>query len=133
MRQADPQREFPGDDPAFRPDHEGVPLGGRTPSGEEQPVPEPPVERGGLGTLGAVKSSPRIAAFITAADDFLGAQGFTEHGFRHANLVGHIARNVLLHLGHDPRTARGRVATPAAFSHLGLEGGGGAGPTLFGG
>jgi uncharacterized protein len=115
VRQADPERGFPGEDPGFRPDHEGVPLGGRTPSGEEQPVPEPPAERGGLGKLGAVKSSPRVAAFITAADDFLGAQGFTEHGFRHANLVGHIARNVLLHLGHDPRAAE--LAAIAGYLH----------------
>ncbi|MPZ89007.1 MAG: HD domain-containing protein [Nitriliruptorales bacterium] len=45
------------------------------------------------------------------ADEFLGAQGFTEHGFRHANLVGHIAFNVLVHLGHEPRIAElGAVA-----------------------
>ncbi|MBW3601167.1 MAG: HD domain-containing protein [Actinobacteria bacterium] len=90
-------------------------MGGRTPSGEERAVPEPHAERGGPGTLEAVRSSPRIAAFIAAADDFLGAQGFTEHGFRHANLVGHIARNVLLHLGYDPRTAE--LAAMAGYLH----------------
>ncbi len=41
------------------------------------------------------------SAFIKLADQFLGAQGYTEHGFRHANLVGRIAYNVLHHLGAD--------------------------------
>ncbi|MBA2529846.1 MAG: HD domain-containing protein [Euzebyales bacterium] len=61
--------------------------------------------------LDRVAGHERTSAFIAAADTFLGAQGFTEHGFRHANLVGHIAFNVLTHLGHDPRTAElGAVA-----------------------
>lgn len=42
-----------------------------------------------------------VSAFIKLSDQFLEAQGFTEHGFRHANLVGRIAHNVLLHLGAD--------------------------------
>jgi uncharacterized protein len=42
-----------------------------------------------------------VSAFIKLSDQFLDAQGFTEHGFRHANLVGRIAHNVLLHLGAD--------------------------------
>ena len=43
-----------------------------------------------------------VSAFIKLADQFLEAQGFTEHGFRHANLVGRIAHNVLHHLGAEP-------------------------------
>ncbi|MEX2324967.1 MAG: hypothetical protein WD576_04395 [Nitriliruptoraceae bacterium] len=42
-----------------------------------------------------------VSAFIKLSDQFLAAQGFTEHGFRHANLVGRIAHNVLHHLGAD--------------------------------
>ncbi len=42
-----------------------------------------------------------VSAFIKLSDQFLAAQGFTEHGFRHANLVGRIAFNVLRHLGAD--------------------------------
>jgi metal-dependent HD superfamily phosphatase/phosphodiesterase len=42
-----------------------------------------------------------VSAFIKLADQFLGELGFTEHGFRHANLVGRIAYNVLHHLGLD--------------------------------
>jgi metal-dependent HD superfamily phosphatase/phosphodiesterase len=40
-----------------------------------------------------------VSAFIQLSDQFIGAMGFTEHGFRHANLVGRIAHNVLQHLG----------------------------------
>ena len=43
-----------------------------------------------------------VSAFIKLADQFLGAQGYTEHGFRHANLVGRIAYNVLHYLGAEP-------------------------------
>lgn len=43
-----------------------------------------------------------LSAFVKLADQFLAAQGYTEHGFRHANLVGRIAYNVLHHLGAEP-------------------------------
>ena len=43
-----------------------------------------------------------VSAFIQLSDQFIGALGFTEHGFRHANLVGRIAHNVLSHLGAEP-------------------------------
>lgn len=42
-----------------------------------------------------------VSAFIKLSDQFMAAQGFTEHGFRHANLVGRIAHNVLHHLGAE--------------------------------
>jgi uncharacterized protein len=42
-----------------------------------------------------------VSAFIQLSDQFVGAMGFTEHGFRHANLVGRIAHNVLRHLGAE--------------------------------
>jgi metal-dependent HD superfamily phosphatase/phosphodiesterase len=42
-----------------------------------------------------------VSAFIQLSDQFIGAMGFTEHGFRHANLVGRIAHNVLQHLGAE--------------------------------
>lgn len=41
--------------------------------------------------------------------------GFTEHGFRHANLSGRIAYNVLTRLGHDERTAT--LAAIAGYLH----------------
>lgn len=42
-----------------------------------------------------------VSAFIQLSDQFVGAMGLTEHGFRHANLVGRIAHNVLKHLCFD--------------------------------
>lgn len=42
-----------------------------------------------------------VSAFIKLSDQFMASQGFTEHGFRHANLVGRIAHNVLHHLGAE--------------------------------
>lgn len=51
--------------------------------------------------LSRLQRDPVVSAFIKLADQFLGAQGYTEHGFRHANLVGRIAYNVLEHLGAE--------------------------------
>jgi len=88
-----------------------VALGGRTPAGIERATPAQSTGRARIPLLDRVRGHERASAFIEAADEFLGAQGFTEHGFRHANLVGHISFNVLTHLGHDQRTAElGAVA-----------------------
>jgi metal-dependent HD superfamily phosphatase/phosphodiesterase len=54
-----------------------------------------------VGILNQLQQDSITSAFIKLADQFLGAQGYTEHGFRHANLVGRIAYNVLHHLGAD--------------------------------
>jgi uncharacterized protein len=54
-----------------------------------------------VGVLNELQRDPVVSAFLKLADQFLEAQGFTEHGFRHANLVGRIAHNVLHHLGAD--------------------------------
>jgi uncharacterized protein len=56
---------------------------------------------GQVDVLTALQQDPVVSAFIKLSDQFLGAQGFTEHGFRHANLVGRIAHNVLRHLDAD--------------------------------
>ncbi len=86
-------------------------VGGRTEAGEEQAPPKQATGRSRIPLLERVRGHERTSVFLTAADEFLGAQGFTEHGFRHANLVGHIAFNVLTHLGEDPRVAElGAVA-----------------------
>lgn len=52
---------------------------------------------------------------IEIADEYLGAIGYTEHGFRHANLVSHIAGNILRRLGFDDRTAQ--LAEIAGYLH----------------
>ena len=49
-------------------------------------------------TLEAVKKSPVVNSFIEAANDYLGAVGYTEHGFRHVSLVASVAHNTLSHL-----------------------------------
>lgn len=92
---------------------DGVPIGGRTESGLEQVDPERDAQP--IGLLSRVRGDEMIAAFIDAADEFLDAQGYTEHGRRHATLVGHIAYNVLTHLGHDRRLAE--LAAVAGYLH----------------
>jgi uncharacterized protein len=52
--------------------------------------------------LERVESDPVVTAYVKLADEFMGVQGFTEHGFRHSSLVGRIAYNVADHLGADP-------------------------------
>lgn len=66
-------------------------------------------------TLAEVKAHPMIDAFVRAADEHLGAMGFTEHGRRHVELVSNIARNVLLRLGGDERA--GELAAIAGYTH----------------
>jgi uncharacterized protein len=56
-----------------------------------------------------------VSAFIQLSDQFIGAMGFTEHGFRHANLVGRIAHNVLRHLGADPQLCE--LAAVSGYLH----------------
>ncbi len=56
-----------------------------------------------------------VSAFIKLSDQFLGSLGFTEHGFRHANLVGRIAHNVLHHLGADEELSE--LAAIAGYLH----------------
>lgn len=62
-------------------------------------------------TLADISADPHVVAYIEVADEYLGAIGYTEHGFRHANLVSHIAGNILRRLGFDDRTAElGEIA-----------------------
>jgi len=56
-----------------------------------------------------------VSAFIQLSDQFIGAMGYTEHGFRHANLVGRIAHNVLRHLGADPQLCE--LAAVSGYLH----------------
>jgi uncharacterized protein len=95
--------------------HEGVPIGGRDAAGEEQAPPSRATGRTSIPLLEEIQGHERTSAFLEAADEFLGAQGFTEHGYRHANLVGHIAFNVLTHLGMDSRECE--LAAAAGYLH----------------
>ncbi|MGI9018283.1 MAG: phosphohydrolase [Euzebya sp.] len=82
-----------------------VPLGGRDSDGSERTTPEVSSGRARIPLLEAVREHSEVSGMLEMADEFLAGQGFTEHGFRHANLVGHIAFNVLTHLGFDERLA----------------------------
>lgn len=103
------------DRPVDSAEEQGVPVGGRTPTGEEQTTPAESTGRARIPLLDRVQGHERTSVFIAAADEFLGAQGFTEHGFRHANLVGHIAYNVLTHLDFDFRSCE--LAAVAGYLH----------------
>jgi hypothetical protein len=56
-------------------------------------------------TLAGVQANEELSAFISAADRVMEGLGYTEHGFRHANLVAHISYQVLSRLGYDQREA----------------------------
>jgi uncharacterized protein len=58
-----------------------------------------------LITLEEIQQDRLISTFIASADRVMEGLGFTEHGFRHANLSGRIAYNVMARLGYDERTA----------------------------
>ena len=66
------------------------------------PEPIQPASSIGLADLQAHEG---VQTFISLADRYLGELGYTEHGFRHANLVAKIAYNVLHRLGFDDRMA----------------------------
>src|SRR6187455_3022636 len=58
-------------------------------------LPERRPSAGELRLLDQVAGHQAIQTYIALADQFTGRLGYTEHGFRHANLVGHIAYNIL--------------------------------------
>ncbi|MEX0953085.1 MAG: HD domain-containing protein [Nitriliruptoraceae bacterium] len=68
-----------------------------------------------VGVLTRLQQDEVVSAFIKLSDQFLEALGFTEHGFRHANLVGRIAHNVLHHLGADRELCE--LAAIAGYLH----------------
>jgi len=58
-----------------------------------------------LVTLQEIKKNAVIETFIKKGNQFLGEMGFTEHSFRHVNLVASISRNILERLGFSAREA----------------------------
>lgn len=66
-------------------------------------------------TIQEVRQDPEVIAFVDQANASLNALGFTEHGRRHAGLVGNIAENILLHLGYPERM--GELAHIAGYLH----------------
>lgn len=68
-----------------------------------------------LITLEDVKQDLRVITFLKQANKQAKVMQLTEHGERHAHLVGSIARNVLLKLEFDKRTAE--LAAIAGYIH----------------
>lgn len=68
-----------------------------------------------LITVEDLRHDGEVVAFLQAANASMKALGFTEHGQRHAGLVGNIAENVLEHLGYDPRLPQ--LANVAGYLH----------------
>jgi uncharacterized protein len=66
-------------------------------------------------TLEDVQANEELSAFIASADRVMDAMGFTEHGFRHANLVASIGFQVLHRLGYSEREAV--LASVAGYLH----------------
>ncbi len=68
-----------------------------------------------LITLDDLKANSTVTAYIQKADDNLGVLGFSEHGFRHNNLVADTAYRILTALGYSTREAE--LAAIAGYLH----------------
>lgn len=68
-----------------------------------------------LVTMGTLEQDPEVQAYLTRGNEQMAVLGYTEHGQRHARLVGSIAQNVLLHLGSPER--RAELAALAGYLH----------------
>jgi metal-dependent HD superfamily phosphatase/phosphodiesterase len=90
-----------------------IPAAAAVPNGA--PQADPPARVWRRVTIADITSSPDVRAMIEVADEYLGAIGYTEHGFRHANLVSHIAGNIMKRLGYDERLVE--LAEIAGFMH----------------
>jgi uncharacterized protein len=62
-----------------------------------------------------VQQDDELSLYIASADRVMDAMGYTEHGFRHANLVAKIAYQVLARLGFTEREAQ--LACVAGYLH----------------
>ena len=96
---------------------------------------EEPPEKGeaadiGLLSLEDIQKDRQISTFVTSADRVMEGLGFTEHGFRHANLTARIAFNLMTRLGFDERISNlsclggylhdiGNMVTRAAHGQVG--------------
>src|SRR3990170_6346671 len=62
-----------------------------------------------------IKQDPTFTAYLEQADLAMGALGYTEHGFRHADLVAHIGANIMRRLAFPERQAE--LAAVAGYLH----------------
>jgi hypothetical protein len=66
-------------------------------------------------TLKTIAEHPQIKAFIEKSNEYLGEIGYTEHGFRHAQLTAKNARIILKELEYSPREQE--LAAIAGYIH----------------
>ncbi len=66
-------------------------------------------------TLDDLKNNKEISTYITKANEHLRAMGFTEHGFRHVNLVATLAGKILKELNYPKRDQE--LASMAGYLH----------------
>jgi hypothetical protein len=66
-------------------------------------------------TLEQLKQREDIQTYLARGDQNMDAIGYTEHGFRHANLVADRARHIMAALGRGPREAE--LAAIAGYLH----------------
>jgi len=66
-------------------------------------------------TIEQVRRDPEVIIFIRSANETLRSLGYTEHGQRHAGLVGNIAANILERLHYEERTCQ--LANIAGYLH----------------
>jgi len=68
-----------------------------------------------LVTLEDVKRHPILDTCIKKGNEFLGVMGYTEHSYRHINLVSKISRRIIKELGYFQRDAE--LAAIAGYLH----------------
>ncbi len=90
-------------------------LEGQQATAEVQAIVEEIDEAAPLVTVDEVAADPQIVAFLKAANRQLATLGYTEHGERHADLVAHIAYNILDRLGYPSRMCH--LAAIAGYLH----------------
>lgn len=66
-------------------------------------------------TLEDVKKNQIVDTCIRKGNEYLGVMGFTEHGYRHINLISRIARNILERLNYPEREVE--LAAIAGYMH----------------
>ncbi len=66
-------------------------------------------------TLDDVKNREDVKIYVSRADRNMDTIGYTEHGFRHADVVAERARHIISALGRDPREAE--LAALAGYLH----------------
>ncbi|WP_366922590.1 HD domain-containing protein [Metallumcola ferriviriculae] len=66
-------------------------------------------------TLEMIKRDTEIDTYIRKGNEYLGAMGFTEHSYRHVNLVSNVSQNILEKLNFDARLVE--LAGIAGYMH----------------